>query len=351
MGRTFARLLLRLAVLGLASAAAAGAWAWKALDRPHQGFAGESTRVTIEPGSPAVAILDRLEDGGVLANALLARGYLVYWLGDPPLQAGQYEFVGPSTPRQVLARLIAGDVVRESVTVVEGLTLLEAADSLARSGFGEAAVLAAAMRSPQAISDLDPEALDLEGYLFPDTYSFAAGTPAREVVAAMVANFRARYQQQILPRLPAQGGMTLRQLVTLASIVEKEAQREEERPLIAAVYRNRLRLGLGLFADPTVIYALKRLGRWNGNLTRDDLALDSPYNTYRYAGLPPGPIASPGLASLLAAANPAPVSHLYFVSRNDGSHVFAETLAEHNRNVERWQRQYWRERWAAEGRR
>jgi UPF0755 protein len=133
-------------------------------------------------------------------------------------------------------------------------------------------------------------------------------------------------------------------VVTLASIVEKEAQVASERPVIAAVYRNRLDQGIGLMADPTVIYALKRLGKWNGNLRRDDLRLDSPYNTYRYAGLPPGPIASPGLASLKAAAEPADVTYLYFVSRNDGTHAFADTLGEHNDNVEQWQRRYWRER-------
>jgi UPF0755 protein len=139
-------------------------------------------------------------------------------------------------------------------------------------------------------------------------------------------------------------------LVTLASIVEKEAQVDSERPLIAAVYSNRLAQGIGLAADPTVIYALKRLGRWNGNLRREDLRMESPYNTYRWAGLPPGPICSPGLASLAAAAEPAGVPYLYFVARNDGTHVFAETLAEHNRNVETWQRRYWRNRWAREQR-
>jgi UPF0755 protein len=134
----------------------------------------------------------------------------------------------------------------------------------------------------------------------------------------------------------------------LASIVEKEARLDEERPRIASVYVNRLRIGMALYADPTIIFALKRRGVWDGNLRRADLALDDPYNTYRFAGLPPGPICSPGLASLRAAAAPEEGTFLYFVGRNDGSHVFAETLAEHNRNVERWQKQYWRERWARE---
>jgi UPF0755 protein len=142
--------------------------------------------------------------------------------------------------------------------------------------------------------------------------------------------------------------LTVRELVTLASIVEKEAKVEDERRLIAAVYANRLALGMGLYADPTIIYALKAAGTWDGNLTREHLALDSPYNTYRHAGLPPGPIASPGAGSLRAAADPADVPYLYFVSRNDGSHVFARTLAEHNDNVRRWQKEYWRKRWAEE---
>ncbi len=132
--------------------------------------------------------------------------------------------------------------------------------------------------------------------------------------------------------------------MTLASIVEKEAQLDEERPVIAGVYRNRLDRGIGLYADPTVIFALKQLGTWDGDIRRRDLELDSPYNTYRYPGLPPGPICSPGLASLLAAATPADVPYIYFVSRNDGTHVFAETLREHNRNVDEWQRRYWRDR-------
>jgi len=135
--------------------------------------------------------------------------------------------------------------------------------------------------------------------------------------------------------------------VILASLVEKEARLDSERPLIAAVYANRLRRGIGLYADPTIIHALKLLGRWNGNLTKNDLRMDSPWNTYRVSGLPPGPICSAGLASLEAAAQPARVSFLYFVSRNDGSHVFADTLAEHNRNVERWQKRPWRAAGAA----
>jgi peptidoglycan lytic transglycosylase G len=349
--RRRAPLVAVLAALLLAAAGGAGAWVWWGLFRPFQGFAGGERRVDVAPGSDARRILARLEAEGVLADAQLARAYLVYRLGDPPLKAGAYLFSGPATAPQVLARLIRGEVMQQAVTLVEGLTLEEAAEQLAAAGCGNRGALLAAMGSPALIADLDPAATDLEGYLFPDTYQLALGTSEPEVVATLVRTFRRRWAEQVAPLLPPDEDRTLREIVTLASIVEKEARIAAERPIIAGVYRNRLARGIALYADPTVIFALKRLGRWDGNLRKGDLALDSPYNTYRYPGLPPGPIASPGLASLTAAAAPADVPYLYFVSRNDGTHVFATTLAEHNRNVERWQRRYWRERWAAERRR
>src|SRR5262249_15246404 len=153
----------------------------------------------------------------------------------------------------------------------------------------------------ELIRDLDPQATDLEGYLFPDTYSFAHHTPESEIVSTLVRTFRSR----ALPKLTLPPGQTLRQVLTLASIVEKEAKLETERPLIAAVYANRLKRGMGLYADPTVIYALRRRGGYDGNIRREDLQIDDPYNTYRVVGLPPGPICSPGLSSLEAAAHPA----------------------------------------------
>jgi UPF0755 protein len=238
--------------------------------------------------------------------------------------------------------------VGRTLTIIEGLTLEEIADQLAHQGFGRREVFLDLMRSPRLIADLDPDAPDLEGYLFPETYSFAVGASEKEIVETLVKTFRKRFERDVRPRIT--GGRTVRQVVTLASIVEKEAKAPQDRPLIAAVYKNRLDRRIGLAADPTVIYALKKAGRWDGNIRREDLQIDSPYNTYRYAGLPPGPICSPGLASLAAAAAPADVPYLYFVSRNDGTHVFASTLAEHNRNVEIWQRKYWRDRWAAERR-
>lgn len=337
-------LLLLLAVpLGM------GVWSWWKLQRPFQGYEGAERTVEIEPGLGAQAILERLQGEGVLADAGLARVYLVYVMGDPPIKAGEYVFRGEMTTPAVLGKLVRGEVTSRAVTLVEGLALEDIARHLADQGFGRREALLDLMRSPELVADLDPDAQDLEGYLFPETYRFTRAATETEIVGTLVKTFRTRYDREVRPLLaarPRQGGV--RELVTLASIVEKEARVAGERPLIAAVYQNRLERGIGLGADPTVIYALKRLGRWDGNIRREDLRVDSPYNTYRYAGLPPGPICSPGLASLKAAAEPAEVPYLYFVSRNDGTHVFSETLAEHSRNVERWQRRYWRERRAQE---
>ncbi len=335
--------LLAAAIALLVLLVGVGGWAWNryrvALLEPYGRFDAKGITVDIQRGSSVTAILAQLEALGVIADAEVARLWLTRVEGDPPLLAGEYHFGVPASGRDVLGRLIRGDVVLHRATVIEGLTLEETAATLAATGFGDEGRLLAAMRSPAGIADLDPLAEDLEGYLFPETYDFAKGTSEREIVARMVAAFRDHWQATLAPALARAGDQrTVREVVILASIVEKEARLDHERPVIAGVYANRLERGIGLYADPTVIYGLKRLGRWDGNIRKADLQLETPWNTYRIRGLPPTPIASAGLASLLAAATPADVPYLYFVSRNDGSHVFTSTLAEHNREVDRWQR-------------
>jgi UPF0755 protein len=191
------------------------------------------------------------------------------------------------------------------------------------------------------VNDLDPAAKDLEGYLFPETYTLPRGTPVTKLVSLMVERFRDTYATLEAKR-SNEVNLSTREIVTLASLVEKETGRPEERPLVAAVYWNRLNKKMAMQADPTVVYALVKAGTYDGNIRRRDLELDSPYNTYKYPGLPPGPIASPGRAALEAALAPANVEYLYFVSRNDGSHAFAETLAKHNANVQEYQVLYFR---------
>lgn len=330
--------LLALAIVGLICGVVVGGWLWRSwqlLDQPAIG-GDEPVSVDIDPGSSARTILDRLAGAGVLPGTLIPRFYYRFVLDSPPLLAGEYSFGPEVTPREALDKLIHGDVVTRPLVIVEGLTVAETAVEVERQGFAPAQDFLAASQ-PTLIRDLDPEAPDLEGYLFPDTYQFPRTITADGIVRAMVDGFRRRTENlrgdDPLP--------PVREWVTLASIVEKETQLDEERPLVAGVYRNRLDRGIGLYADPTIIFALKRAGTWDGNLTRDHLQMESPYNTYRVPGLPPGPICSPGLASLEAAAEPSSEPYLYFVSRNDGTHVFATTLREHNRNVNRWQRQYW----------
>jgi UPF0755 protein len=335
----------------LAGAAIAGAAAWIGYDRVHRrfrGFDGEEQFVVIAPGSGADAIARQLEREGVVRDRWTFRIALATTGRARTLKAGEYRFDRPLSAVEVLEKIARGDVHKRLLTFREGLTAAEMARVFEERGFGSADEFLTAARDGSLARAWDPKALDLEGYLFPETYALPRETTAREVVGQMVDLFDRAFDAGLRAAALAQG-LTARQVVTLASLVEKETARDDERPLVAAVYRNRLRLGMPMQADPTVIYALQRAGRFDGNLSRDDLQFDSPYNTYRYPGLPPGPIAAPGLASLRAVLQPAPVSYLYFVSRNDGSHVFASTLAEHNRNVEEWQVRYFRQRRRAAG--
>ena len=312
-------------------------------DRPFKGYDGPEQFVEVPPGSPVSVIGQRLIDAGVISSRPAFR-YALWATGQSRrLQAGEYRFDRPMRPVEVIEKLAQGDVFVQPITFPEGLTIREMAALFEKAGLGTATDFQRAARGRNLVAHLDPRAPDLEGYLFPDTYTLPRRATADRLIELMVAGFEKAFDETLRADAAARG-LDARELVTLASLVEKETAKPEERPLVAAVYSNRLKIGMGLQCDPTVIYALERAGRFTGNLRREDLLFDSPYNTYRYAGLPPGPIASPGRASLEAAVRPADVPYLYFVSRNDGSHEFAATLAEHNANVERWQRQYFRDR-------
>ena len=346
MSKVIRRLLLLVVLLALV-AAAAGWWAYQRVQAPYQGFDGAEAFVDIPPGSGPRAIGDRLVEAGVVRDALSFRAALLLTGEARALKAGEYRFDRPLSPVDVVHRIARGDVYKRLLTFREGLTIAEMAKVFEERELGQAADFEAAGRDASLVKDLDPAAPDLEGYLFPETYALPRGTAASELVRQMVEGFRRALPDALRKEAEAQG-LTVRQVVTLAALVEKETARPAERPLVAAVYRNRLKINMGLQADPTVIYALQRAGKWDGNISRDDLQFDSPYNTYRYAGLPPGPIAAPGAAALEATVRPAAVDYLYFVSRNDGTHVFATTLAEHNRNVYEWQVKYFRDQRARE---
>ena len=339
------RLVLLLAVvlcLAAAAAAVGGVWIARRVSAPFGSFAGEQF-VEIPSGASTTSIGRRLVEAGVIRDDLTFR-LAMRWHGrGRSLKAGEYRFAEAATPAAVIDRLARGDVYLVPLTFPEGLTAEETAQVFAQSGLGTAEAFIEAARDPAAITAIDPDADTLEGYLFPDTYHLPRQVGADAMVARMVRRFQAVFDEDLRARAKATG-LTVRQIMAIAALVEKETARGDERPLVAAVYRNRFRIGMPMQADPTVIYALKRAGRWNGNIRKSDLSFDSPYNTYRYAGLPPGPIASPGRASIVATIDPADVDYLYFVSRNDGSHAFAATLPEHNRNVQTWQIQYFRQR-------
>ncbi len=311
------------------------------LDGTHDGFGGDGVFVTIEPGDSIPVIARRFVDAGVVADRLIFR-FAVWHSGmDRGLQAGEYFFDQALSPMNLVEKVASGRVFLRGITFPEGLTLMQMASIYEAEGFGGGGAFSAASERVELIADLDPDATNLEGYLFPETYSLPRDATADDLVEAMIDQFRVVFDEG-LQALAVERQMSVRELVTLAAIIEKETGSVEEHALVSAVFNNRLRLGMPLQSDPTVIFSLDQDGLYDGNLTRDNLQHDSPYNTYRYSRLPPGPIAAPGGAALRAALAPADVSYLYFVSRNDGTHAFANTLQEHNRNVREFQINYFR---------
>lgn len=326
------RAALALAALVLAALGAAAGALWWDWHTPYRGYAGDLV-LEVPRGRGAGHILDELADRGVarsrlsLKLAFTATGRLT------TIKAGRYLFDRPLTPLEVLSKLRRGETILVKVTLPEGLRLDEAAALFAQQGLGEEGAFLRAMKDPGLIRDLDPGARDLEGYLFPDTYHVDPETPEEGFVRILVRAFRSWWEG--LPPRPA-GAMGLREVVTLASVVERETASPPERPRIAGVFTNRLRIGMPLQSDPTVIYALVDRGLYRGRLTREDWGFEHPYNTYRNPGLPPGPICSPGRASLEAVLDPEPNDYLYFVARDGGTHAFSSTLDEHNRAVARF---------------
>ena len=337
----------RVVLLIVLAALATGAWAarrqYLRLEAPYRGFAGVEQFVDLPSGTGPNAIGRLLVEAGVVCDMTTWR--LAVWRSGEAtsLKAGEYRFADAMTPGDVVRTIARGDVYLKSITFREGLTIRQMARVFEDAGFGPAPAFLAAAGNAVLVSGFDPAARTLEGYLFPDTYLMPRRSSAADLVRRMVSRFESVMTEDRRQAAAARG-LSVREAVTMASLVEKETAKPDERPLVSAVYHNRLTRRMGLQCDPTVIYALELRGRFNGNLTRADLRTDSPYNTYRYAGLPPGPIAAPGLASLEAAVRPAAVAFLFFVSRNDGTHAFASTLGDHNRNVLKYQVQYFRQK-------
>jgi UPF0755 protein len=289
----------------------------------------------VPPGLRAREVVKLLHDKDVIADENLALVYLAVSGNRKALKAGEYLFDKPMTIPEVIDRLSRGGVYLHRFTVPEGLTVAEIAKLWETQGFGKAEEFAsAAASSGSLVEDLEGnEKASLEGYLFPETYSFPQRTTPRKAIEAMVARFRV-VLDQTKKEIPVESWpLSVRETLILASLVEEEARHHDERPLIASVFMNRINNKGLLQCDPTVVYALERANRYRGHLLSVDLQFDSPYNTYRYAGLPPGPISNPGRRSLQAAAKPATSAYYYFVRTIDGRHTFSETLADHNRAV------------------
>jgi len=320
------RILIALFLLAVLAAGGLAAWqVYAPATPPGQTF------VLLHSGYSTRRIAAELKKAGIIRSELAFRLWR-HAHPRPPLKAGEYLFEHEATLPQVYDRIAQGDIYFHVVTIPEGYTMFDVANAIEAAGLGSASdFLHIAETQTQLISDLAPEAKSLEGYLYPETYQFTRTQSLEEMAAAMVHQFRQVAQQ--IGLAPGRANVGVHRAVTMASIVEKETAAPEERPEVASVYYNRLARRMALDADPSVIYAELLRGTYQGSLHHDDLAVNSPYNTYRFPGLPPGPIANPGRSALEAALHPASTKFLYFVSDGNGHHRFAATLGEHERNV------------------
>jgi UPF0755 protein len=288
----------------------------------------EQTFVEILPGSSTLRIARQLQEAGVVRSQYAF--YAERWLQHGILKAGDYKFDHPAPVREVYDRIRRGDTYTIAVTIPEGSSMFDIAARLEQAGFGSSqSFLNVARQEAGMVSDLDPQAKTLEGYLFPDTYKIGPKEQMPQIAATMVKRFR---------QAALQAGLThdIHNTVTLASLVERETALDSERPLVASVFQNRLEKQMPLMTDPAVIYGLQLQNVWRGTIYASDLQRDTPYNTYRHVGLPPGPIANPGIKALKAAMEPAQTDYLYFVAASQnpqGKSLFAATLEEHNKNV------------------
>lgn len=336
--------LLLIGIVSLLILLAAGGFFWMSqeIKMPHAHSAAEKI-ITINARTSTKAIIAQLHREGILASEWPA----VWWLRlidrNKKLKNGDYQFESPISPQQVIDKIARGDVATRKLTIPEGYNQWEIAEKLIVPLEGmkepppnEEGALAL-FKNTSLIADLDPHATNLEGYLFPDTYEYTTTTTRAQLVEAMVKRFRKIYTPEMQEKARALG-MNTRQIVTLASLVEKEAKVDKDRELIAQVYLKRLKMGIPLACDPTLIYAaiLADKYKWDGVIHQSDLNRDSPYNTYKKPGMPPGPIASPGKRALEAAINPATTNYLFFVVdgvKKDGSHIFSESSADHEKAV------------------
>jgi len=330
-------LIASLALLLILTGAVSGLWLLAELEKPYLSARTDEVFVDIPRGANAHQVAELLTEAGILRHALPFRLYVRYADLGRHIQAGEYRFDAPASPKQVVERLIRGDVYYRAITIPEGLSAQETVELLAANRLGDPEGLKRAILKTEWIRDLSPGARNLEGYLFPETYRFRRNADSETVIKTMVQQFRAQIEKTLALH-PMPPGWTVSGIVILASMVEKEVRNAEEGPMVASVLNNRLDKKMPLACDATIIYAMKLAGTYEGRLGKKDLAMDSPYNTYRHSGLPPGPICNPGAAALRAALNPAKTDYFYYVSRNDGTHQFSKDYRSHLNAVNLFQR-------------
>jgi UPF0755 protein len=325
-----ARIVFIIALLG----AIAAGLAYASLFATYQGF-HEPVILDFPKGTTTRGMAGQLAENGVIRYAWL---FLLARAVHPgaKLQAGEYQFSRADTPSNIFGRIARGDVFYYELVVPEGSNMFDIAASVGQFNFLNSADFLRAARNPALIRDLAPNAPTLEGYLFPATYRITRSTTVEQLCRTMTEQFRKQWKELAAAR----SNSAVNDVVTLASLIEKETAVAAERPVVSSVYTNRLSKGMTLDCDPTTIYAALLEERYRGTIYRSDLANDNAYNTYRHAGLPPGPIANPGIAALKAALMPAATDYLFFVAKPDGSggHQFSTTMAEHNIAVERYRR-------------
>jgi len=326
-----------LALLAIAALGAGAGWLDSQISRPYRGHRPERVFIDIPRGNSRWQVAGILRQNDVIRNQL-AFAIFSYWHFRRSLQAGEYLFDQPVNSREVFWKIAHGRIFVRTILVPEGWSTYDIAREVEQQQICSHDDFLAAVQNVSLISDIDPQAKSLEGFLFPSTYDFTRHNTCDQVAKRMVQNFRAEWESIAPPGTALPNGMTPEQIVTLASLVERETPRADERPIVAGVFYNRLRKGLPLQCDPTVQYALEMAGHPVKDVRPKDLAVDSPYNTYKHPGLPPGPIANPGEASLRAALAPTQTDYLYFVANDEGGHFFSRTLTEHNRNVARLRR-------------
>ena len=302
--------------------------------KPYKGY---PSSVTVEiPQGAAVSTIGRiLFEKKIIPSYSYFMLYYKLFYKETPLKSGEFEFTSPLTMEQVIQKLHKGKVKLYKITIKEGMTIQETADYLQTYHKISAQAFIKAAKNVALIKEIDPKAEDLEGYLCPDTYMVVKGTTAKDLVGIMVRKFKEYFSNSMKWRA-RDIDMSVRDVVTLASLIEKETSSRDERFLISSVFHNRLRIGMALGCDPTVIYALKRENLYTGKIRWKDLKFDSPYNTRIYRGLPPGPICSPGFASIEASLFPENTRYLYFVSKDGRTHYFSKTLKEHNAAVRKY---------------